>query len=69
MHEWFKGPLKKEIETIIQNDNLPNKIKKSFENLQKKKNPNFFDGQELWRILMPELWKRSLFYKNTTNYK
>lgn len=69
LHEWFKGPLKKEIETIIQNNNLPNEIKKSFENLQKKKNPNFFDGQKLWTILMPELWKRSLFYKNIKNYK
>ena len=45
LHEWFKGPLKKEIETIIQNNNLPNEIKKSFENLQKKKIQIFLMGK------------------------
>ena len=69
LHEWFKGPLKKEIETFIQIENLSKQTKNLFEDLQKKINPNFFDGQELWNLLMPELWKRSLLYKNTEKHK
>jgi asparagine synthase (glutamine-hydrolysing) len=69
LHEWFKSSLKKEIETFIQIEKLPKKIKNLFEDLQKKANPNFLDGQKLWSLLMPELWKRSLPFKNTEKYK
>jgi len=63
LHEWFKGPLKNEIEEIIKKDKLSKEIKKLFQDLQKKTNPNFMDGQKLWSLLMPELWKKSLFLK------
>ncbi len=64
LHEWFKGSLKDQIEEFIQKETLPKKIKKSWQKFQNKNNPKFSDGQKVWRILMPELWKRSLILKN-----
>ena len=64
LHEWFKGSLKNQIEELIEKEILPKKIKKAWKKFQKKTNPNFYDGQIIWKLLMPELWKRSLILKN-----
>ncbi|MDB4154681.1 asparagine synthase (glutamine-hydrolyzing) [Candidatus Pelagibacter sp.] len=64
LHEWFKGPLKNEIEKIIKKKALPKKINKAWKKFQKKTNPNFDESQKVWMLLMPELWKRSLILKN-----
>jgi len=60
LHEWFQNSLKKEIDNLITNEKLTTKTKKAWQKFQKKKNPSFIDGQKMWRILMPELWKKSL---------
>lgn len=65
LHEWFKGPLKNEIEKLIKKNELPKKIKEAWQKFQKEKNPNFDDGQKVWKLLMPELWKSSLILKNS----
>ena len=64
LHEWFKGPLKNEIENMIEKKDLSKKVKNYWKKFQKIRNPIYSDGQNLWRVLMPELWKRSLFFKN-----
>jgi asparagine synthase (glutamine-hydrolysing) len=63
LHEWFKGPLKNEIEKIIKKEVLPKKIKEAWLKFQKKSNPNFKESEKVWLLLMPELWKRSLITK------
>ena len=60
-HEWFRGSLKSEIEELIATDVLSQKVKKAWQQFQKKTNPNFKDGQIIWTSLMPELWKKALF--------
>jgi asparagine synthase (glutamine-hydrolysing) len=64
LHEWFKGPLKSEIDKLIEKKLLSKKVIKAFQEFQKKPNPDFSDGQKIWALLMPELWKRSLILKN-----
>jgi len=64
LHEWFNGPFKNEIENMIQEKELPIEIKNSWKKFLKIKNPIYTDGQKFWMLLMPELWKRSLSYKN-----
>jgi asparagine synthase (glutamine-hydrolysing) len=63
LHEWFKGPLKSEIDKLIEKKLLSKKVIKAFQEFQKKPNPDFSDGQKIWALLMPELWKRSLILK------
>jgi asparagine synthase (glutamine-hydrolysing) len=65
LHEWFKGPLKSEIEKLIEKELLSKKVIKAFQQLQKKANPDFSEGQKMWALLMPELWKRSLALKKS----
>ena len=64
LHEWFKGPLKNEIEKIIKKEALSERIKVAWQKFQKKSNPNFKDSEKVWLLLMPELWKRSMITKN-----
>ena len=61
MHEWFNGPLKNEIETMISTNTMPKKVKEVWKDFQKITNPNFMDGQKVWKFLMPYLWKKALF--------
>ena len=61
MHEWFNGPLKNEIETMISTNSMPKKVKEVWKDFQKITNPNFMDGQKVWKFLMPYLWKKALF--------
>ena len=63
LHEWFKDPFKEEIEKLIKNEDLPKKVKNAWRIFQTKKNPIYSDGQKLWTVLMPELWKRSLSFQ------
>lgn len=63
LYEWFKSSLKNEVDELIKKNVLSKKIKKAWKSFHKKKNPSFLDGQKLWMILMPELWKRSLILK------
>ena len=60
LHEWLQGPLKNEIETLIISHKLPQKVKDMWQKFQKTKNPNFSEGQKVWSLLMPELWKKAL---------
>ena len=63
LHEWFKGPLKDVIENLIKDEEFPVKIKKAWKKFIQKQNPSFQEGQKLWMLIMPELWKRSLISK------
>lgn len=64
LHEWFQDSLRKEIEELIINEKLSKKTINAWKKFQKKSNPNFNDGQKIWRKLMPELWKKSLKLKD-----
>ena len=61
MHEWFKGPLKNEIETMVSSNSMPKKVEEVWKKFQKIKNPNYMDGHKVWEFLMPYLWKKALF--------
>jgi len=61
LHEWLQGPLKNEMETFIYKQGLQKKIKEAWRHFQNKTNPNWSDGQKIWALLMPELWKKALF--------
>ena len=63
LHEWFKDSYKSEIDKLIKKGVFPKKIKKAWQKFQKKKNINYSDGEKLWSLLMPVLWKRSLILK------
>ncbi len=60
IHEWFRGPLKAEIDDLFTKNLLSKNNKKAWELFQNKNNPNMVDGQNIWRKLLPELWKSSL---------
>lgn len=61
LHEWLRGPLKSEIEHSLCIDQLPSNIQAAWRQLQNNPNPNFMDGQKVWGLLMPLLWKRAIF--------
>ncbi len=61
LHEWFKGPLRDEIEIMIATEKLSPKFKKTWENFQSISNPGFNDGQKMWSLLMPTLWRSAIF--------
>ena len=61
LHEWLRGPLKAEIEQSLCIDQLPSKIQAAWRQLQNNPNPNFMDGQKVWILLMPLLWKKAIF--------
>ena len=61
LHEWLQGPLKNEIEISISKQGSQKKIKDTWKHFQNKKNPNWSDGQKIWALLMPELWKKAIF--------
>lgn len=60
LHEWMRGPLKKEIEETLEMDAQPAKVRAAWLKLQKKSDANFHDGQKVWELIMPILWRRSL---------
>ena len=66
LYEWLQGPLKNEIENFIINKKLQKKTKEAWINFQNKKNPNWSDGQKIWALVMPELWKNALFNENSS---
>jgi asparagine synthase (glutamine-hydrolysing) len=61
LHEWFRGPLKSEIDELFRKNLLSKKNKKAWELFQKKNIPDMAEGQKIWKVLLPELWKNSLF--------
>ena len=61
LHEWLRGPLKTEIETSLAMDRIPAHFKAAWLQLQANPNPNFMDGQKVWHLLMPLLWKKAIF--------
>ncbi len=61
LHEWLRGPLKSEIEKSLGIDRLPRNIQVAWKQLQDNPNANFTDGQKVWDMLMPLLWKRAIF--------
>ena len=63
LHEWLCGPLKNEINILISKNMLSKKVKKYWDKFQKKTNLEMVDGQKIWKVLMPELWKTSLYDK------
>ena len=60
LHEWLQGPLKSEIDDLMFKDDLPQKVIDAWQQFQKKINPSFSEGQKIWTLLMPELWKKAL---------
>ena len=60
LHEWLKGALKEEIENFIEKNILPQNINDAWQKFQNISNPNWSDGQRVWSLLMPELWKRAI---------
>ena len=65
LHEWLQGPLKSEIDDLMFKDGLPQKVIDAWQQFQKKNNPNFSEGQKVWALLMPELWKKALVKEGT----
>jgi len=61
LHRWFQGSLNSQIKELIQSDKISQKTQKAWRKFEKIKNPNFKDGQKLWSLLMPEIWKNALF--------
>jgi len=61
LHEWLRGQLKDEIETLLSNGNFPINIHNAWKELQLNSNANFYDGQKVWNLLMPIIWKESVF--------
>ncbi len=59
LHEWLQGKLKKEVGNFLKNDNLPAEVHDAWNSFQKKQNPDFFEGQKVWNLLMPYIWKNS----------
>ena len=59
LHEWLRGKLKKEVGEFLKNDNLPKEVLDAWNLFQKMPNPDFFEGQKVWNLLMPYIWKNS----------
>ena len=59
VHEWLSGPLKSEIEQSLSFSSSKSSMRdwKKFTNLS---NPNYFDGENVWKRILPSLWKNSL---------
>lgn len=60
LHEWFKGPLKKEIDQLCTTNRLPHSVVKSWSMFQKSSSPSFEAGQKMWDALLPFIWKESI---------
>ncbi len=60
LHEWLQGSLRKEIDLLISYNLLSKKVQTAWEKFQEKSHPGFSDGQKIWALLLPELWKNSL---------
>ena len=60
LHEWLKGALKHEIDNFILKNILPQNVNDAWHKFQKIANPNWSDGQKVWALLMPELWKKAI---------
>ena len=60
LHEWLQGPLKSEIDNFILKNILPQNVNDAWHKFQKIANPNWSDGQKVWALLMPELWKKAI---------
>lgn len=63
LHEWLQNSLKNEIDELILSNSLSNKIEKEWLKFKKKSNPTFTDGQKIWALLMPILWKKAIMGK------
>ena len=59
LHEWLRGKLKKEVGKFLKNDNLPKEVLEAWNLFQKMPNPDFYEGQKVWNLLMPHIWKNS----------
>ena len=60
LHEWLQGPLKSEIDNFILKNILPQNVNDAWHKFQKITNPSWSDGQKVWALLMPELWKKAI---------
>jgi asparagine synthase (glutamine-hydrolysing) len=60
-HEWFRGPLKAEVESMLSttgaDDTAAHAAWRAF---QANPLPSYRDGERMWRKLMPAFWYRSL---------
>ncbi len=64
LHEWLQGSLRKEIDLLISYNLVSKKVQKAWKKFQEKSRPDFSDGQKIWALLLPELWKNSLDRNN-----
>ena len=63
LHEWFKGSMQSEIEKIFEDEPSLKKFNKTWKKFKNKLDPTFYDGQKIWNLVMPILWKKSLTFK------
>lgn len=60
LHEWLRGPMKNEIEALLSLDEQKGKVQSAWSKFQNKKTATFHDGQQVWALIMPLLWKKSV---------
>lgn len=62
MHEWLRGPLREEIEDLMQSDLCPSKLQQQWNVFLAKASPDFNSGQLMWERLLPYIWKMNLTF-------
>lgn len=70
MVDWCNGPLKQYFIDIIESNDFKNcglidypEVKKVFEKITTDPKASFFDGEKIWRLMMPYLWKENFVKK------
>lgn len=61
MHEWLRGPLKFEIDSLLQNSiDQHSDLFVKWTEFSRKPNHSYSDGENAWRQIMPIFWRSSL---------
>jgi asparagine synthase (glutamine-hydrolysing) len=63
MHEWLKGPFKKEVDLLIQSEEIAPQLNREWKNFQKKIKVNYMDGLKIWTRIMPYFWRKIFLAK------
>lgn len=70
MVEWLNGPLKEELQLIMKSGSIDLRSLKMIERIQNTSMVTFVAATRIWnKILLPELWKRSLRIKMANDEK
>ena len=65
MNKWFKDEYLEDLARYSKSDLFDKKTKKKINKFNSLENPNFFEGQKLWRAILPTLWKISFLDKDS----